>query len=172
MALCEAWPETRNHHRLLQPSRPGAVIELDGNTRTAWLEYFHASAKQTIGLRRVYPSDGRAGGSAFGGLPHLPADVPWPLNRNGQPLPFILELDLAALPHIPDLALLPSEGALYLFMEYDLDEGELEVKLVYQPIELAKVPEREAPPGWTHWIELAEQSEIDDEGAVRFGAMP
>jgi uncharacterized protein YwqG len=125
-------------------------MDLDEKTRAEWLEFYRASAKQTIGLRRVYPSDGRVGGSAFGGLPHLPADVPWPLNRSGKPLPFVAEIELAILPRIPDLALLPPEGRLYLFLEHDVDDGVSEAKIVWQPIELATVPERQPPPGWFH----------------------
>jgi hypothetical protein len=136
-------------------------MDLDEKTRAEWLEFYHASAKQAIGLRRIYPSNGRVGGSAFGGLPHLPSDVPWPANKAGKPLPFVAELELATLPRIPDLALLPPVGSIYLFLEHDFDEGELEAKMVWQPVELATMPERQPPPGWIHWIELANQIEID-----------
>jgi len=140
-------------------------MDLDEKTRAVWLEFHRSSAKPTIGLRRVYPSDGRIGGSAFGGLPHMPADVPWPLNKNGKPLPFAGEFDLLTLPRIPDLTLLPSTGSLYLFLEHDLDEGELEATIVWQPVELAKVPERQPPSGWFHWIELRDFCDIDSSAA-------
>jgi len=135
-------------------------MDLDEKTSTEWLEFYHSSAKQTIGLRRVYPSDGRVGGSAFGGLPHLPADVLWPANRNGEPLPFVVEIDIASLPRIPDLALLPPSGSLYLFLEHDFDRGKSEAKVVWEPVELAVIPERQPPPGWFHWIELLDICDI------------
>jgi hypothetical protein len=135
-------------------------MNVDEKTRAEWLEFYRSSAKQTIGLRRVYPSDGRVGGSAFGGLPHLPEDVPWPVNRNAQPLPFMAELELATLPRIPDLALLPPAGSLYLFLEHDFDDGVSEAKMVWLPVDLAKVPERQPPPGWFHCIELRDICDI------------
>jgi hypothetical protein len=140
-------------------------MDLDEKTRAEWLEFYRVSAKQAIGLRRVYPSDRRIGGSAFGGLPHLPAHVPWPSNRAGKPLPFVAELELATLPRIPDLALLPPMGALYLFLEYDEDDGGAEAKMVWQPVELAAVPERQPPPGWFHWIELRDICDVPTEDA-------
>jgi hypothetical protein len=135
-------------------------MDMDEKTRAEWLEFYHASAKPAIGLRRVYPPEDRVGGSAFGGLPHLPMDVPWPANKTGKPLPFILELDLATLPRIPDLSLLPPAGGLYLFMEHDWDEGKSDAKMVWQPLELAKVPVRQPPPGWIHWIKMADEVKI------------
>jgi uncharacterized protein YwqG len=57
--------------------------------------------------------------SRLGGRPNLPKDIPWPVWQNEQPLAFIAQLDLAALPAIENLPL-PRSGSLFFF--YDADE--------------------------------------------------
>jgi hypothetical protein len=51
----------------------------------------------------------------FGGLPHLPAETPWPSVRPGAPLAYILALDCTALPEVSGLAL-PATGSLLFFL--------------------------------------------------------
>src|SRR5689334_24650881 len=54
-------------------------------------------------------------GNRLGGRPNLPDHIEWPQWRD-QPLAFIAQLDMAALPRIEGLGLPPS-GALYFFYE-------------------------------------------------------
>ncbi|GAA2541589.1 DUF1963 domain-containing protein [Winogradskya consettensis] len=60
-------------------------------------------------------ADGVAVGR-FGGMPHLPAGVPWPSSEPGAPLAYIGSLDCAALPKIDGLAL-PEAGSLLFFLD-------------------------------------------------------
>lgn len=52
----------------------------------------------------------------LGGLPRLPASTAWP-ERQGRPLSFIAELDLAALRAVGGPDWLPAEGVLHLFFD-------------------------------------------------------
>ncbi|MEV5632436.1 YwqG family protein [Micromonospora tulbaghiae] len=74
-----------------------------------------------------------------GGRPRLPVGMPWPTCSAGFPLPFLLRLDCAALPRVPDLAL-PADGTLLFFLDQEsaLDacgiEAEQEfARVVYVP---------------------------------------
>ncbi|WP_435151330.1 DUF1963 domain-containing protein [Micromonospora aurantiaca (nom. illeg.)] len=63
----------------------------------------------------------RAGGvhaGRRGGRPRLPVGMPWPTCSEGFPLPFLLRLDCAALPRVPDLAL-PADGTLLFFLDQE-----------------------------------------------------
>lgn len=53
-----------------------------------------------------------------GGRPRLPVGMPWPTCPKGFPLPFLLRLDCAALPRVPDLAL-PADGTLLFFLDQE-----------------------------------------------------
>lgn len=52
--------------------------------------------------------------SRIGGLPLLPADVPWPEWKN-KPLAFLCQIDLREIPQACDRHGLPSSGMLYFF---------------------------------------------------------
>ena len=56
--------------------------------------------------------------SRLGGRPNLPKNIRWPLWQNKQPLSFIAQLDLSALPPVRGLPL-PRSGSLFFF--YDAD---------------------------------------------------
>ena len=57
------------------------------------------------------------GQSRFGGEPHLPSDVEWPVHGGtGEPLPFLAQVDLAELVGLTDLEL-PTSGHLYFFYD-------------------------------------------------------
>ncbi len=58
--------------------------------------------------------------SKLGGLPDLPSGFAWPRWR-GQPLAFVAQLDLSAMPHIDALSEMPTEGMLYVF--YDPEQS-------------------------------------------------
>ena len=53
----------------------------------------------------------------MGGLPRLPAGMPWPA-CGSMPLPFIASFDCAALPRVDDLPL-PADGSLLFFLHHD-----------------------------------------------------
>jgi uncharacterized protein YwqG len=52
----------------------------------------------------------------LGGRPNLPKGIPWPTWLDEQPLSFIAQLDLAALPRIQGLPL-PRSGSLFFFYD-------------------------------------------------------
>ena len=59
------------------------------------------------------------GASRFGGVPDLPAGVPWPARGNGTPLAFLGQLAWAEVARACPAERLPSTGALFFF--YDAD---------------------------------------------------
>ncbi|MBE1492078.1 YwqG family protein [Plantactinospora soyae] len=65
-------------------------------------------------IRAGDQSDGVRVGQ-FGGMPHLPAGMPWPSVSPGAPLAFMASLDCAALPRIAGFAL-PEAGSLLFFL--------------------------------------------------------
>lgn len=70
------------------------------------------------------------GNLRFGGLPDLPADIPYPsfTDRHGQEkgLQFIAQLDCAAISHLQDY--LPRTGMLYFFIK---DQEDIDPKVIY-----------------------------------------
>jgi uncharacterized protein YwqG len=81
-----------------------------------------ASAVQAKSLKSIRLSPGKRSAntvSRLGGRPNLPRDIPWPVRENGQPLSFIAQLDLSALPQVRNLPL-PKLGFLFFF--YDVAE--------------------------------------------------
>ena len=97
--------------RLLSGPRrnvPDAVTE-------AALAAVRAAAKPTILLESAQEGMTAA---RIGGLPHLPADCEWP-RRDGHPLSFIAEIDLAAVHRSTGPEWLPAGGYLHVF--YDAD---------------------------------------------------
>jgi hypothetical protein len=85
-----------------------------------------AVRQQAIVLRQHFPPH-RApeGRSWLGGTPLLPGAAEWPVNpANGKSLHFLLQLDLAEVPDEAGLGLLPSEGALAVFLDLDWGPGE------------------------------------------------
>lgn len=82
--------------------------------------------QQAIVLRQHFPPH-RApeGRSWLGGTPVLPGAAEWPVNpATGKPLHFLLQLDLSEVPDEAGLGLLPTEGALALFLDLDWGPGE------------------------------------------------
>jgi uncharacterized protein YwqG len=73
-----------------------------------------ASARPEVVLT-LAPDDGPAGASKLGGAPDLPEDTSWPVDREGRPLAFVAQLDLASLPAVDDD--LPREGTLSIFYD-------------------------------------------------------
>lgn len=54
--------------------------------------------------------------SKVGGTPYLPAGMPWPLDSQGEPLYFLMQVDCAALAPLPDF---PHQGLLQWFVRGD-----------------------------------------------------
>ncbi len=54
--------------------------------------------------------------SRLGGRPNLPKAIPWPEGQEAQPLSFIAQLDLTALPPVRGLPL-PRTGSLFFFYD-------------------------------------------------------
>ncbi len=61
------------------------------------------------------PDEVPVGASKIGGAPGLPDDTSWPVDRDGRPLSFVAQLDLASLPVVDDD--LPREGTLSFFYD-------------------------------------------------------
>lgn len=57
--------------------------------------------------------------SFLGGVPRLPQDLAWP-ERNGSPMSFLAQIDLASLPTLDGPNNLPNKGTLFFF--YDCEE--------------------------------------------------
>lgn len=70
--------------------------------------------RTSIALQLRDALEHEVGASRIGGIPDLPVDVEWPRDREG-PLPFIAQLDLAALAPLDLDHLLPPRGSLAFF---------------------------------------------------------
>lgn len=64
-------------------------------------------------IRLVAAEPGEEAVSRLGGRPNLPAGLDWPASAKG-PLAFVAQIDLEAIPPIPELGLPPS-GSLFFF---------------------------------------------------------
>ena len=83
------------------------------------------------------------GVSRLGGRPNLPEEFDWPLWQE-QPLAFLAQLNLAALPAVDGLNL-PREGALFFFQAAGRDEGWDGVRVLYSDRAVDQSPLREFP---------------------------
>ncbi len=106
------------------------------------------SARQSIRLRASQPCEEPV--SRLGGAPNLPPDIEWPTTPDGDPMAFLAQLDLAALPPIEGMDL-PAKGALFFF-NYDEGDhygGEPEDmalwRVIFTTLDLASIPLRAFP---------------------------
>lgn len=78
------------------------------------------------------PGRGSVGAHRLGGHPDLPADVDWPLSLDvpGEPLAFLLQLNLAQL--ALDGLGLPERGTLWVFLGQDEPRTQVEHRVVYR----------------------------------------
>jgi len=83
--------------------------------------------------------------SRLGGRPNLAADVTWP-EWGEEPLPFVAQLDLAAIPEIKGLDL-PRAGALYFFSGVLRPTRDRKERIGRNPAtgEVIKIPARKVP---------------------------
>ena len=63
-------------------------------------------------------ADTQTGKSKLGGLPDLAPGLEWPSWKD-LPLAFIAQIDLAALPRLPETDCFPAEGVLYFFFDQE-----------------------------------------------------
>ncbi|MCT2280326.1 DUF1963 domain-containing protein [Micromonospora chalcea] len=90
-----------------------------------------------------------------GGRPRLPVGMPWPTCPEGSPLPFLLRLDCAALPRVPDLAL-PADGTLLFFLDQEgaqdvcgIENEKAYARVVYVPVGAGTVDGEDVLPAGT-----------------------
>ncbi|WP_421837869.1 DUF1963 domain-containing protein [Novosphingobium sp.] len=113
------------------PAAPYAELEEPGEPEPAATSPeapapLAASTRQAVVLRQHFPPH-RApeGRSWLGGTPVLPGTAEWPVHPGtGKPLHFLLQIDLAEVPDEAGLGLLPSEGALAVFLDCNWGPGD------------------------------------------------
>ncbi len=111
-----------------------------------YMEYFNSLRQPAIALSK---SEERHF-SKIGGLPNLPGALPWP-QWKGNPLAFLCQLDLSAVPPESSLPELPRTGCLYFFYDQEQstwgfdpkDKGSWQV--LYAPDSARDDPERKPP---------------------------
>lgn len=90
----------------------------------AHLDAILATARPAIYVRLGTREQGSPGQSRVGGVPDLPDAIAWPLDPvRGRARSFILQINLAELPHGPENPL-PRGGMLYLFVGESEDDAE------------------------------------------------
>ena len=99
-----AWQADRE-----RPVDPGKLERLRGALADA--------ARPCVPLA-VLPGSPRTGEGQLGGTPRWPVGEPWPVTRDGGPMEFLAQVDLAGLPGLPDM---PDRGVLQVF--YDTSDG-------------------------------------------------
>ncbi|HWA82225.1 MAG TPA: YwqG family protein [Fimbriimonadaceae bacterium] len=65
-----------------------------------------------------------AGRTKLGGLPDMPSGTDWPTLK-GNPLSFVAQVDLGAIAGLPGSEVLPAEGLLLFFYDWDLQYGDV-----------------------------------------------
>jgi uncharacterized protein YwqG len=124
---------------------PSLLEQLEAIGLDRLIPSFQAASRESIRLHTTNPSDDAV--SRIGGAPNLPEEIPWPIGKNGQPLSFLAQLDLAELPSISSIDL-PKKGSLYFFYNSTeqpwgfnpADAGEF--KVIFSPSALPSNPLR------------------------------
>lgn len=132
----------QNRERLLQ------AIERHGFAHAR--DYLLNTAKQTVVLHKTQPENyAEIGNCRVAGEPDLPANVEWPLNDQGVPLTFVLQLDLAQLKNLDPEKRLPENGHLFFFTGYY--EMDVEHLVLYAtPQDMQTAARRSAPATTVH----------------------
>ena len=73
-----------------------------------------------VNVLAVNEKDIKIGQSKIGGIPDVPCDFVWPLNKNGDPLAFLAQFNLEKISKYDIEKSLPPSGMLYFF--YDAEE--------------------------------------------------
>ena len=94
--------------------------KLKGNKKTAefnkWLQNFDPFTKTAAKL--VPAGEGNEKFSKFGGLPVVPDGFQWPM-YDGEPIPFLLQLDFSEINADGSLPNFPKSGMIYVFVGDD-----------------------------------------------------
>ena len=86
-----------------------------------WLKNFDSFAK--IAAKLVPADEGNEKFSKFGGLPVVPDSFQWPM-CDGEPIPFLLQLDFSEINADGSIANFPKSGLIYVFVdEFVGDDG-------------------------------------------------
>ena len=106
-----------------------------------------AAQRRPIVFRQFLPqSSGKDGLSFFGGCPIAPSDFQWPRKRGAQggaPMQFIMQWDCSQLAEQDPTGLLPQDGVLYCFVNFDhVPEEDFLSGHTF-------IHERGSPQGWT-----------------------
>lgn len=106
-----------------------------------------AAQGRPIVFRQFLPqSSGKDGLSFFGGCPIAPSDFQWPRERGAQggaPLQFVMQWDCSQLAEQDPTGLLPQDGVLYCFVNFDhVPEEDFLSGHTF-------IHERGSPQGWT-----------------------
>ncbi len=77
--------------------------------------------RHSIRLKTISNAEIKIGKTKFGGVPHLPESIKWPINKKSNtPYTFIGQINLEEISHIEEENILPKKGILYFF--YDREE--------------------------------------------------
>lgn len=88
---------------------------------TKWLKNFEPFAK--IAAKLVPAAEGNERFSKFGGLPVVPDSFKWP-TYDGEPIPFLLQLDFSEINADGSITNFPNSGMMYVFVdEFVGDDG-------------------------------------------------
>ncbi|MEV5597534.1 YwqG family protein [Streptomyces sp. NPDC052496] len=148
--------------RMMSPPERLAAEHLPPDVAERWTALLRPAVRLTRPDDRRAPLPGPVVGH-LGGLPELPADVPWPVREGNGPLAFVASVSLSALAALSAQAgveldiPLPGDGTLLFFVAYgpgqDGDgvpglgpEGQQGARVLYVP-EGTPVAERGAPEG-------------------------
>lgn len=137
--FAEEWQETltacglADHARAVRALlRPSLRLTLDRD----WSEDEDTNADET----RV------VGESRVGGIPDLPASIPWP-EAHGRPLMFVAQFDLAKISRYPAARELPRRGLLSFFYDPHGEDDMSHAVRVLHLGETAGLAPRKPPPG-------------------------
>lgn len=107
---------------------PALTTEVEEAVATEVTAEIVAALKRPITFRQTLPqSPGKDGLSFFGGEPIGPEDFQWPRERGAQggaPLQFVMQWDCAQLAEADPTGLLPQDGVLYCFVNFERDDDE------------------------------------------------
>ena len=108
----------------------------------AYSDAIIAAARPAIEICRA-EGETQIGQSRFGGAPDLPASLSWPRNEQNEALAFLLQLNLAELPHFEGNPF-PASGMFYVFLGLDEPATDVAHQLVLwtgdEPLQRASVP--------------------------------
>nr|WP_305120984.1 YwqG family protein [Saccharibacillus sp. JS10] len=108
------------------------------------------TAKQSVVFKATEPENyEKIGNSRVAGEPDLPESITWPLDAEGTPMTFVLQLDLSQVYPLDPEYRVPSTGHLFFFTGYY--EMKVEHRVFYAtPEEMQTASRRSAPAPTVH----------------------